>query len=838
MSNSRAITVIKGQEYKVCQINMKDEQDFLHDSYLKAQDCLEDIEKFGEDIVRLQQSKIRGIKQNHLSYENINNIIAFCGERGQGKTSALMSYANILSEDYGNKYYIMKVIDPTSLEKNDNILMMILSAIFHEFMKKKDASEYSYNETDNNRIIELFHKVYHHISTIKFPSSTMNTDFDETMENLTKYGDSMNLRESFKELITEFMKKNGNAEGYFVISIDDTDLNIERAFEIVEDIRKYLTIPNVIILMATKLEQLNIAVEQHFRQSYKTMTDAKRISDAEISQMASKYLDKLIPETRRINIPKICSTDENGNLPNIIYKENSSETSKNILEEYGNDLQEQMIKLIEAKTAISFDIDSSSGIHWIIPQTMRELVNLLAFLCKMDTVGRYENGAFYFKIERDENKTNRPVIKKLYNNINEFYTYFRTCWMVNNLNDEEINGIEKIITSDLRFTHMQTLLELKKRVGALDDTLKNSSPDKATNTPYGKASETLVSRIDKIIESQSLSNTYGHSLGDIMDAIMAVEKCACLDNVLKFTFAIKTVYTIKMMLTAVAEIMGRGDGADNLNTLSSSAVIKFIGIDFIGKYNTNSLFPTVRGSEVCRGRFNLPLESFSDEFKKALSNSEMYLNRLIFQGYKDSDYNYLQNRSENNVSFSNLYCNISYYFIFTIMDAVKCRSNVVFKLLNVEKIFNIISKQLQFKDKIKKEATLRNLCIGFFEWFQDFSFRVDIVEELKKDERYIEELDKVMKDVLLKQQKKSSFFNARKRAMSNDISRIEKHIKEALGEEETWPSEVKEKIILEVTELINNTSRNLESKTLTNEQKDNLYEEANRIIAGILSEDE
>ena len=37
------------------------------------------------------------------------------------------------------------------------------------------------------------------------------------------------------------MKKNGNAEGYFVISIDDTDLNIERAFEIVEDIRKYLT---------------------------------------------------------------------------------------------------------------------------------------------------------------------------------------------------------------------------------------------------------------------------------------------------------------------------------------------------------------------------------------------------------------------------------------------------------------------------------------------------------------------------------------------------------------------------------------------------------------------
>lgn len=843
MSNAKSITIVKGQEYKVCKIDMKNENNFLHDSYLKANNCLKEIAEFRKHISKLRQKNLNEKKYDDTIYENINNIITFCGERGQGKTSAMISFAKILSEDYGDKYYIMRTIDPTSLEKNDNILMMTLYAIFNEFKKNWENLEFLQNSIDIDKILKCFQEVHHHITSIKCSSYTESSDFDETMENLNKYGESINLKSSFEELITEFMNYKGNKDGYFVIPIDDTDLNIERAYEIVEDIRKYLTIPNVIIFMATKIEQLEVAVEQHFRLSYKTMTDAKQISDAEISQMTSKYLNKLIPETRRINIPKIGAVDENGNLPNIIYRENSDETSNNILEEYGDNLQTQIIKFIEDKTAISFDANNLNRVHWIIPQTMRELVNLLAFLSRMDNVGKSYNEHFYFNVELDKNRTHKPVIKKLYNNLNEFYTYFRTCWMANNLNKEEIKSLERIINSDAQFTHTQTLLELKKMVSVLDDSLKNSDPDKATNISYGKKTETLEDRLNKIIESQSPSNAYGYCLGNIIDAIMAIEKCACLDNVLKFTFAVKTIYTIKMMIISEIEIMNTVKPTDFENW-SDSAIIKFIGIDFIGKYNTNSLFPTIGSSNVNRGRFTIPINSFNEELNKVckFNNNKYnitefiettYLKQFVFSGYSDSDYNYLQTKSRNNKAFSNLYCNISYYFIYTIMDTTRNKSNVIFNLLNIEKIFNIISEQLRVKDSLKNEATLKNMYIGFFNRFKDFSFREDIIGSLKNDNEYIVALDNALKIESQGINKNSPYFNARRRSASDRFSVVRSHIMNSIKRDENLQNN--KEIIRQVSEKLNEIKSKLIYDNVLDEQKNDIYDEINYIISDILS---
>lgn len=843
MSNAKSITIVKGQEYKVCKIDMKNENNFLHDSYLKANNCLNEIAEFRKHISKLRQKNLNEKKYDDTIYENINNIITFCGERGQGKTSAMISFSKILLEDYGDKYYIMRTIDPTSLEKNDNILMMTLYSIFNEFKKSWENHEFSQNCIDINKILKWFQKVHHHITSIKCSSYTESSDFDDTMENLNKYGESINLKSSFEELIKEFMNYKGNKDGYFVIPIDDTDLNIERAYEIVEDIRKYLTISNVIIFMATKIEQLEVAVEQHFRLSYKTMTDANQISDAEISQMTSNYLNKLIPETRRINIPKIGAVDENGNLPSIIYKENSD----NILEEYGDNLQTQIIKFIEDKTAISFDTKNLNRVHWIIPQTMRELVNLLAFLSKMDNVGKNNNEHFYFNVGLDENKTNKPEIKKLYNNLNEFYTYFRTCWMANNLNKDEIKSLERIINSDPQFTHTQTLLELKKMVSVLDDSLKNSDPDKATNLSYGKKTETLEDRLNKIIESQSPSNAYGYCLGNIIDAIMAIEKCACLDNVLKFTFAVKTIYTIKMMIISEIEIMNTvnsdTNGFTDIENCSDSAIIKFIGIDFIGKYNTDSLFPTIGSSNVNRGRFTIPINSFKAELNKVckLDNDinnitefikTTYLRQFVFSGYSDSDYNYLQTKSRNNKAFSNLYCNISYYFIYTIKDTTKNKSNVIFNLLNVEKIVNIISEQLRVKDSLKNEATLKNMYIGFFNRFKDFLFRENIIESLENDNEYIVALDNALKNESQEINKKSPYFNARRRSASDRISDVRTHIINSIKRDNDLL--YKEEIIRQVSDKINNIKNKLTSETLSNEQKNNIYDEINYVINEIL----
>lgn len=747
--NNKSITIIKGQEYKVCKINIDDENNFLYNSYLQALDCLEEIQEFRE-YTKNVRSNNQIHNKYHLNYENLNNIIAFCGERGQGKTSAMISFADILSNNKNNKFYVMKTIDPTSLEKNDNILMMILSCIFSEFENKWKSSDLLLRNIDNNNILELFQKAYHHISGIKFSSNKIQySDFDEAMENLSKYGDSINLKLSFENLISEFMNYCGDKNGYFIIPIDDTDLNIERAFEIVEDIRKYLMIPNVVILMATKFEQLKIAVEQHFRQNFKATSNIQMLSDVEISKMASKYLDKLIPETRRINLPKVGIVDVSGNLPNIIYKENYDKYSSNILSNYGDNLQDQIINFIEVKTAIRFDTNNSNGrLHWIIPKTIRELVNLLALLSKMEDVK--EDGVYgnYKIITDNDNNTIKIIsIKNMYKNLNEFYTYFRTSWIVDNLDVNGIISIEKIIESNIHSTHMQTLLELKNMIEHLDDVIKETTIDKNT---------TLNQKIKQIFKDQSIFNKYNYSLGDVLDALMLIENLVPLDSVLKFIFAIKTIYTIKMILIVVNDIICKNDILINSEYKFSKddAIIQFIGIDFLGKYNTSNLFPIVSTTSINRGRFEISINKFNDIIKAKNINLQFgsveelfantYLKKIGFCGYKNSNYNYFQDKSDNNRDFTTLYCNVSYFFLYVFMNINQFKIDDIFNLLNIEKILNIVLEQMQIKDKKKGKATLKNMYSSFFQLFKDFSFCESVIKELKDDEKYIAALDIVI----------------------------------------------------------------------------------------------
>lgn len=108
MSNiiNKIISIKKGEEYKVCEISMAEESNFFHDVYLKAKRCLDEIQSINAEIAHSSDPNMK---------KSINNIIAFCGERGQGKTSAMLSFSEILSDSDSKKYYIMDAIDPTNL---------------------------------------------------------------------------------------------------------------------------------------------------------------------------------------------------------------------------------------------------------------------------------------------------------------------------------------------------------------------------------------------------------------------------------------------------------------------------------------------------------------------------------------------------------------------------------------------------------------------------------------------------------------------------------------------------------------------------------------------------
>lgn len=738
---NKEITIKKGQEYKVCIVKMDHEENFFHDAYLKAKNCVEEIIAMNAE----EKSKADSNAKISQKANSIHNIIAFCGERGQGKTSAMLSFSGILSQDPSqgkNKYYIMDVIDPTNLEKNDNILMLILSCIFRDFKKEwKDKNDNGTNQ--RNTILGYFQKAYHHISIIK-SSESINArdtfDFDDVMNTLDKYGDSTELCDVFKDLIREFLKFSGYPEdSYFVVQIDDTDLNIDRAYEIIEDIRKYLSIPNVIILMATKFEQLSKIIEQSYMKNFKVMHDfdEDEIKKTEIASMASKYLEKLIPETRRIYLPDFSMGDLSSELPHIIYEDEKGDPILG-----SGNIQKQLIELIDRKIGISFDIDNLNGtLHPIIPGTMRELVNFLAFFSNMEDVKEGKGKDHKFKIFDCDN--NIELIKTLYKNLNAFYNYFKTNWIENHLDSDDIDRIKRIIRANIKTTHMQTLLEIQSKVNSLDKFIQNI---KINDAEKNIESDSLINRITNIINEQSESNSYSYSLGNIMDALYVLDSSVKSYDVMNFTFAVKTIYTIKMMLLVINALLAQ----KRESNMKDTSILYFVGTDYIGQYCVSKFFPSAVGTRICRGRFSIRIKIFEDQLKAnnaqytniddVLENT--YLKYFAVCGYGDSDFDYAPKISQNNMPFSTLFCNVSYYFIYHIREMNKMGSNAIFDFLNFEKIFNIVSNQIKDKDPIKGKATLINMYKGFFDRFKDYGFKIDITKEIDNDRIYMDVLDK------------------------------------------------------------------------------------------------
>lgn len=97
----KIIRIQFGEEFKA--IEHIKENDVFAKQYETAEMYLNEIAKANE---KLSESK---------EFDNcVNNIIAFTGERGQGKSSAMMSFVNSIKDD--ERFKQLNIIDPSTFE--------------------------------------------------------------------------------------------------------------------------------------------------------------------------------------------------------------------------------------------------------------------------------------------------------------------------------------------------------------------------------------------------------------------------------------------------------------------------------------------------------------------------------------------------------------------------------------------------------------------------------------------------------------------------------------------------------------------------------------------------
>lgn len=397
------IQIYKGKEFKVCVAERIEEDSLFFDEYKKAAHMLDEIVRYDEES---DQSK-GDFSNRNLDIEYENNVIAICGERGEGKSSVMMTFVkevvqyacdgknsqSVFSETgyIKGKYFAEPVIiDPSLFDDKHSILDVILAKLYSKAASCRSDLRLSNGlENDYKKLIAQFQTVYKYVSLINNQRKSLDDQFDYEgdLGRLVGLGDSTNLKKELIELIKIYLKfisngKSSENERKLIIAIDDLDLCSDKVYRMAEEIRKYLIIPNVVIVMALKIEQMEDCIREKYirdyRRSFKKFNTNNRIAD-EINLMTEKHVNKLIPKARRVYLPKVMDLFQ----LTIEYVDDWEQQKKVI---WSTDQQHDMIgvmrNLIYQKTGIIL-LPKEAERDILFSNNLREMVNLIVFLLGM-----------------------------------------------------------------------------------------------------------------------------------------------------------------------------------------------------------------------------------------------------------------------------------------------------------------------------------------------------------------------------------------------------------------------------------------------------------------------
>ena len=412
MSNvKKSLIIKKGNEYHVLvddEKNIYNENMFFYPVYKKSADILEEICNLNSQRIENGKKELAGIDFC------TNNLIMYCAERGGGKSSAMRTFANLLRgfEDEKEKdcftslfsknmkkyrFSVLKEIDPTAISSKDLFMRVILSRMFKELRDKLEDKFLYRDESEPDSLVSMFTECYRLLDVIYQKGGDFNCDDD--LDDLSDLGDSCLLKDKFSKLIQNYLRiiiGNNNCENNFlIIQIDDADLNSEAAYGIIEDIRKYCIVPNVIILMALNMKQMRYVLDQHFAAEFKSLLDASYRIKEEIKpmrlldcqKMAARYIDKIMPIGHQIHLPSI--DDEILNHSSGLTIEYYDENGKDILnfppneKTSSDDYQEKLLRFIYTRIGIPF-VKTTSYLHNFLPKTMRGLSHFLAYIGSLE----------------------------------------------------------------------------------------------------------------------------------------------------------------------------------------------------------------------------------------------------------------------------------------------------------------------------------------------------------------------------------------------------------------------------------------------------------------------
>ena len=283
---------------------------------------------------------------------DIQNVIAFTGRRGTGKTSAMLTFANALHNNKLNEllsgtksydkcnveiengmpgikkcqFYVLPYVDASLLAENEDLLIVVLSKMlcnlseFEKKLKDDPISEYRNNIITN--LTKNINDVYN-----QYVGLNGKEQYSEAFsyQAMVKNAQKHNLRDAFKQLIGSYIDvcfytktqanlcpyhdDRKNDPGYLVICIDDIDMAKNGVMEIMSCIYTYFMLPNVVVLTTLNFTLLSKSIEKYYYNTLAYGDKTENYFSKLCKEQTNDYLRKIISSDMRIVMPSWRKTD-------------------------------------------------------------------------------------------------------------------------------------------------------------------------------------------------------------------------------------------------------------------------------------------------------------------------------------------------------------------------------------------------------------------------------------------------------------------------------------------------------------------------------------------------
>ena len=433
-----------------------------------------------------------------------NNIFAFIGNRGSGKTSCMITIGGFLAKTKGNRsefkqdypklsdtnFYSLDLIDPSYFDSKHNILSLFLAKLYSAFQKVTKNNN-DIKESRKMEFLASLSKAQKHAHLlVDEKQESLITNRVEELECLSA---AVDLKDDIRELVENFLDCLGKQYQILLLRIDDIDLNAKEAGVMAELVRKYFIIPNVMVLMALKMDQLETIKSNEFSDSFNLEKDS-----AHVLEMSERYLTKLFPHSQRVYMPDI----EDLLNRKLILK------SGDKICEYPS-VQQCVPELIFKKTRYLF-YNSSVHASYIVPRNLRDLRQIIKLLWNMEDYTEHIDENFHIT---QKGKYNQAVFKK----------YLSEIWINNNLSIDHQKIARHILS-------IEELMRLNSYV-------------------VKEIGREISTRVMVKVCTDEDNSSYNISLGDVLGVIEYKYKSTNDEEEQKFLFFIKTVYSLRLFET-------------------------------------------------------------------------------------------------------------------------------------------------------------------------------------------------------------------------------------------------------------------------------------------------